>query len=366
MMEPSTLLGRSASRGNVFMNPFNTRSNGHVLILGTSGYGKTYAIQSILNGLALFPCQILILDVTGSFSSASAEPAFLENLGSNLNTVNVAKNGCSLNLFAPLMLDPDTPENIPQAADRICNSLRPVLGQAPVQQDILYKHIKWMLASPSVAVPSLEILHTRLKTLFDKEEEELCKKVANKLERFIDNGYFRPPKNDVLFADHNFELLQLQSVPDSTRRILADVILWNLWSKAVSMPNHLPIFIVVDEFQNVILKHDSPLYRILCEGRKFGLNLILATQTLRSKYKLDVENSILQAGTKILFHPPEREIRYIAEMLSFNKKVLPEYCEMLSTLNRGEAIAHGDLFLDDQTPLLRPIKVQIQSIGRRT
>lgn len=363
MTQLNLLIGTTALGESIYLDFFNS-ANSHALLLGASGYGKSYAIQILLDGLAISSNRFLILDIAGNLPASPRDSIFLQNIEKGLQIRNVISDGCGINLFTPLCLDNGIIENIPQMASRIVDSLRPILRNANVQEAILYKYIKKMMIS-NLGPPSLERLCNMLKYGYEIDDKLIAAKVADKLQRILDGEYFKFSKGKHLLTDCNYEVLRLHSIPQNIQRVLCDIVLWNVWSDAVSSSTPAPTFIVIDEFQNVNMKPDSPLYKILCEGRKFGLNLILATQTLKKKYDSSIENTILQAGTKILFRPPEREARYIAEILSSDKKKIKLYEDWLSSLNRGTAIVKGNLIRTDGALISGPKKVQFRSLTKR-
>ena len=364
MTQSNLLIGTIILGESIYLD-FLGSANSHALLLGASGYGKSYAIQILLDELAISNNRFLILDIAGNLPASPRDSVFLQNIEKGLHIRNVVSDGCGINLFTPLCLDNGMIENVPQMASRIVDSLHPILRSANVQEAILYKYIKKLMMISSLSPPSLERLCHLLNFGYEVDDKLIAAKVADKLQRILDGEYFKFSKGKSLFMDCNYEVLRLHSIPQNIQRVLCDIVLWNVWSNAVSSSTPSPTFIVIDEFQNVDMKPDSPLYKILCEGRKFGLNLILATQTLKKKYDSSIENTILQVGTKILFRPPEREARYIAEILSSDKKKIKLYEDWLSSLNRGTAIVKGNLIRTDGTHISVPKKVQFRSLTKR-
>ncbi len=90
---------------------------------------------------------------------------------------------------------------------------------------------------------------------------------------------------------------------------LAEVILAYIWRVARSgFPASMgKIILVIDEFQNMNLGVGSTLRRVLCEGRKFGLNLLLVTQTL-GRYNREIKSMLNQAASHLYFHPVDSDI----------------------------------------------------------
>lgn len=111
-----------------------------------------------------------------------------------------------------------------------------------------------------------------------------------------------------------------------------------------------PQVVVLDEFQNLCLNSKSPVRKILQEGRKKGVNLILATQALsniKTSDGPDALTSIFNSATVLFFRPTAPETKLFAE--NANKldlsKAVPQWMNILSNLQKGECIAFT---LDDK------------------
>lgn len=163
-------------------------------------------------------------------------------------------------------------------------------------------------------VPSLGLLRDILLSKRDTNS----RKAAGKLLQLMDGDYFREYPSQLLLGNQrNIKLLQMQSVQPAVKPVLADLILWHIWSRRMQQSSkEKPVFIVIDEFQNVRCAPSSPLYRVLCEGRKFGLSLLLATQFFQGRFSDNMEMAVAQVGNKMFFKPPDREIKSIARHLT--------------------------------------------------
>lgn len=78
--------------------------------------------------------------------------------------------------------------------------------------------------------------------------------------------------------------------------------------------NNSPLPVLLNDVQNLDQKLDSRLGKMLTEGRKYGLSLILATQML-SNLKKDKQDRFFQATHKLFFAPVETEIDSYAKLL---------------------------------------------------
>lgn len=104
----------------------------------------------------------------------------------------------------------------------------------------------------------------------------------------------------------------LAGVPREISRMATEFILWDLYDFAAnSGSKEKPLPIVLDEIQNLDHRLNSPLAKILTEGRKFGLSMIVATQTL-SNLHAEEKDRLFQTSHKLFFKPAETEVREYA------------------------------------------------------
>lgn len=356
----SSILGK-----DVYLDLVLSETNGHTLLLGESGSGKTYCTQVMVSELAKLGSRIYILDLTGSLAWNQGEPEFFSNIRDRLNYVNVARDGLMINLFERIMLDEETLEKDSDLAGRVADSLAACAGRGELQRAMLYKCIKTMLeyCQENEKLPSLELLGI----ILAEEKGVQAKKMTSRMTQLIDGQYFHQESSqNMLHNGGNIKLMQMQSVVHNIKQVLADLVLWQIWSDAVQYgsKNH-PSYILIDEFQNIRLTPASPLYKILCEGRKFGLNLILATQFFQGKFSSNVEMAVAQVGNKIFFRPPDKEIRFVAGFLTQDRDKKKEYEARLRSLRKGEALVKGDIYLYETGGKRygQPLKVKIRKLN---
>ena len=86
---------------------------------------------------------------------------------------------------------------------------------------------------------------------------------------------------DFFIQEGKINIIRLSKFDLGTQETVAEMILSYIWRLAVvNYFRRKEIFLFVDEFQNLPSGKRSSLAQILSEGRKFGVNLILATQQL--------------------------------------------------------------------------------------
>lgn len=364
-MESRILIGNSSLRNiDVFMDVLHPKTNSHTLILGESGTGKTYFTQIFLREMVRQKYCCFVLDLAGSIARDQAEPWFFKDIGEEVKYINVAKDGTGINLFERVQLDKETLEGIPELSSRLVDTLSFHLGKGEVQKSLLYQAIKKIVkrAEKKGGVADLAALIRELNN--DIDNAETTKKMALKLAPLVDSAYFGCPDNLIDESEKILKIWELQSVSLHIKKIITDIILWQLWGKAViSGSKDKPMFVLIDEFQNINMLPGSPVFKILCEGRKYGLNLLLATQFFRGKFSPEVEMAVAQMGNKVFFKPPDREAKWIAEMLgSYEDRKKNE--KELKLLKKGEAKVSGDFYLEQEfsNPIKSANKIKIKTI----
>ena len=160
----------------------------------------------------------------------------------------------------------------------------------------------------------------------------------------------------------------MAGVDKETSRILTEFILWDLYAFADNNSTEAtPKVIVLDEVQNLDHSQDAPLGKILREGRKFGLSVIAATQTL-SNLKKEEQAQLFQAAHKLFFQPAGPELAQYAEIaVQFaNNGTKESWKTKLSALNKGECLSIGPV-LNEQTGKLRTEvhKIKIAALTER-
>lgn len=100
---------------------------------------------------------------------------------------------------------------------------------------------------------------------------------------------------------------------------------------------------MLDEFQFMPLKSGSALYNMLREGRRFNLSLLLSTQFI-SNYDKEAIETLLQAGTKLIFRPSEKDVRFSAEIIDGER--IAQWRQILNNLDIGEAVLKGNYRLN--------------------
>jgi DNA phosphorothioation-dependent restriction protein DptH len=152
---------------------------------------------------------------------------------------------------------------------------------------------------------------------------------------------------DMLAARNRVVVIQLQGLEHSLERAVTEFLLWSLIGFIEALgPGPLRCFVVLDEAHKLSFDRGSPVEKLLREGRKFGLGLILASQQPEDFSPVAFANT----ATKIVFQVgDERSMisrqlhRKIKNAHSFGEiyqliTKLPRGCAYVVTENVGRVV----------------------------
>lgn len=330
-------------------------ANRHMLIFGTSGMGKTYAIQCLLCEMARAGQNSLVVDYTDGFIPSKVEPSarsYIKNEGQNFI------------LNAPLPINPfraqvsyeagmefkDTPITIAKRVSAIFKSVYELGNQQfPILIDAITEGVE-----QDGDRFDLNKLQEMLQSFIGDgiHSKGSVQTTISKLKPFISSNPFASDKTDIgwneIFSKQDFRnrVFQFHKVDKHSARALIEFVLWDLYAFVTSCGRkEHPRVVVLDEVQNLDLGPDAPVAKYLTEGRKHGLALITATQTVRGVGGVsDARVSrLFQADQKLFFKPTENEMREHAQLLhnAVSTVTVQEWASRLASLQKGECWALG-------------------------
>jgi len=349
-----------------------------MLIFGTAGQGKTYAIQGMLCEMSKFRQNSLIVDYTDGFKPKQLEPE-TRHLLSPMQHV-VRNEPLPINPFLAIEMDDGgivTRDNPATIARRIRDIFSKVYQTGEQQASILYDAI---MAGISQYGTSMN-LDTLMDLLALKTEEKAFRNQAHslllKFRPFVDSKPFSFGEDnldwDSLFSkeDPLCNVFQLTGMSSEDQKMIVEFILWNLYGHLQAKGTKTdPKVLVLDEVQNLDHSDGSPLSKYIREGRKFGVSLIMATQTL-SKFNKDERAQLFNASCKLFFKPSPTEINSFATLAAQEDqqggRSVQDWIRNLSALSKGECFFVGPR-LDERTQRLMPqsvVRIRISSLKDR-
>lgn len=374
------LLGRSAMGQKDIYWEFGHPglSNRHMLIFGSSGEGKTYAIQAILCELGKFDQNSLIVDYTNGFLNNQLQNATKVSLQPVQHILKTEKLPISPFKKHVQKIDDDIfiPDSAIDVAKRVAATFKTVYSMGDQQFSILTDAIEEGVTKyqDSLTLDDvMSILHSYLDDQI--HAKSTVQTTISKLKPFVSEKPFTAVSNDIgwqlLFADviKRCHIFQLTMIDRISQQILTEFILWDLYAFVRSSGTEAhPKVVVLDEVQNLDHNLDAPVAKYLTEGRKFGLSLIAATQTL-SNLDRDQQSRLFLAAHKLFFRPSAPEMSQYADyaMQAAGSGNRAEWMQKLSALQKGECFSIGPA-LNETTGKLenRVAKIKITSLEERS
>ena len=319
--------------------------NRHFLIFGKSGAGKTYAIQSILFELARKEQNTVIIDYTNGFLPNQLESIFHDTVKPVTHVVRQS----------PLPINPFQIQQqiIAEGLDPIPEDPHTVGGRITSVFTSVYSSFGEQQKATLIKIIREGVTRLGSKFSFENLLEDLENLgnagvgLANKISPLVHSRLFGGEDENSWQAlyhhpENNVNIMQLAGVPREIAQMTTEFVLWDLYNYATNNGNqNIPLPIVLDEIQNLDHRLDAPLAKMLTEGRKFGLSLILATQTL-SNLKAEERDRLFQAGHKLFFKPADTEVQEYGKILerATNEKA-HVWARRLTSLNKGECYSLG-------------------------
>jgi DNA phosphorothioation-dependent restriction protein DptH len=329
-------------------------ANRHMLVFGTSGMGKTYAIQCVLSELGRAQQNSLIIDYTDGFIPSKLELATAATLNPQQHFIQ----------HEPLPISPfkaqvsqeagmtfrDTPITIAKRVAAIFKSVYELGNQQfPVLIDAVTEGVEEH-ADDFTMAKLLDVLQAYIDDGI--HGTGTVRTTLSKLKPFIQSNPFADDKGGIgwldLFTDsmRRCHVFQFFKVDRHSARALIEFVLWDLYAFVSSYGNkNLPRVVVLDEVQNLDLGPDGPVAKFLTEGRKHGIALITATQTVKGVGGVsDARVSrLFQAEHKLFFKPTENEMREHAQLLhnAISNVRVQEWASRLASLQIGECWSLG-------------------------
>lgn len=335
------IIGQTNQGEQVIWNPF-TAPNPHLMVVGESGFGKTYGITGLICELSRLGLPTVIIDYSRSYE----EKNFPHKSKGNFREVNIGKHGITLN---PLEIRDSDVRGPLSVAVRISGTFNRIYNIGVHQEALLReviveiyemrgiyenKHDTWKKEAPH-----LSHLAAALQSISEDDQDPRQKRAEltySHISNFFAYNSFNPGGEKFSWCDginsNKITILQLNGLEGKTQKVVTEFLLWDIYSFFVSRgPNQLSCFLVLDEAHNLSFKSDTPVDKIVREARKFGLAAILASQQPE-----DFSGPVFTCtGTKICFQVAEQKGKFIQKIASKCKSNPNDIKDILSTIPKA-------------------------------
>jgi hypothetical protein len=305
----------------------------HLFILGIPGQGKSWAMQRLVRECAVQGVPSLILDFHGQFT----KPSGTGTAGSKPLVLDA-----SMGLpFSPFEASSAAgPKNWKTNAFQVAEIVQHVFDLGEMQRDVVFEAVRdaYKACGFEEGEATPPTMSAVFKHLQQREEER--KGVRNTSARcrplFEFDLFAESPAEAVTFAEayrtgvvvdlHSLGLEVLQNAAGSfvLRKLYKDMFTWG-------ESDRLKLMVVLDEAHR--LARDVTLPKLMKEGRKFGIGVMVASQSMQDFHSEVLDN----AGTKIAFrlnHPQNRQ----ASGFFRSRAQGDDFASMLTSLRVGQAL----------------------------
>lgn len=355
-------------RDSIYWEPLDSRAvpNPHMMIMGESGSGKTYASQCLIAELSQKHIPSIIFDYGQGFETRTLDEVFRKY--TEPKEYLLSEEGVPVN---PLQIFPGDTHGPKSVASRLSDVFDAVYSLGPIQRRVLIDAILGVFQKAGMSpddqqswgkkLPTVTNLQGELDELAGNKEYPNSRNavgLAARLTTFFMLSPFRSDESgwswDRLVADpdHHVHILQFRGLEGKTQRILIEVLLWHLSFYLKSQgQQRLRLYCVLDEAHHLSFRDSGPVDQLLREARKFGLGLIFASQQPEDFSKAAFSNS----ASKLVFQVADPALK-ISRLLSAKCKnydspseihettaVLPQGEALFITKNRGHKVRIIDL-----------------------
>jgi DNA phosphorothioation-dependent restriction protein DptH len=326
-------------------------TNPHVLIVGETGFGKTYATQCIITELNKKGIPILVFDYGQGFGIEEASKLFLEL--TRPYQIEASRNGININPLRPLPDDAVGPVNV---AHRIADIFCRIFPRMGIQQkEALTQAVELTLEKAGIYSdtkeswtkdpPDFQEVHKNLRAIAGDRENPLRSHAMTAYSHVSSFFRFRIIRSSGEILEWaqlierrrgNVWIMQLKGLDRYISVITTEMLLWDLIYHIQSRgPSAPQLFVVLDEAHKLSFDPGTPVDWILREGRKFGIGLIIASQQLSDYSSVALANT----STKIVFQNSDDGYQ-LSKFLSKKCRNISDFkkiSHVITTLERGKA-----------------------------
>ncbi len=364
------LIGKDKIKNKVYWEFGNEKlANRHLLITGTSGQGKTYAIQSMLYELSKSQISSVIFDYTEGFRKSQLKKEFVQKMGNHIQERVVKFQNVPINPFKRQYIEFDGenyPEKDSDIAARFSNIMTHVYKFGDQQAAAIFEAVRIGLKKYK---DKMNMQYFQKELEIQKQENKSAQSVITKMKPFFYGIEFEEDSDfdwkDVIYSNESKAMIfQLTSIDRDMQVIITELMLWDLWYYSIKNGNKdKPFVVVLDEAQNLSHKSKSPSCKILTEGRKFGWSAWYATQSLKVLDDEEVTR-LMNASFKLYFKPTESEVVKMSKQLDPMDGNM--WLTALNGLEKGQCIVVGDRVKPDgKLGKVKPVITNVMPFSER-
>ena len=306
--------------------------NQHIVTIGASGSGKTQTLKAIaLNLKNHYPTvNIYIIDFHGD-QEIDGETYIPLNMMSEYG-------------INPLIINPDPEGGGPNIQSIITTTtIKQTLGLGPVQEGKLLMVLKDLYKQAGIKQserstwelppPNFSHLEEEIYKLAEDGDKD-AQKLQLKLEATFQYGVFSRQQLPLL-ENGGVCRIDLSKLPSYIGSIAAESFATQLLvsHKLMGESKEHRTYLFIDEAKEMPKKDYSALSRIMADGRKFGLGLVVASQSERHLSADVIGNS----ATKIVLPVDQTEVKKVASKFRFAESKVADLQPLQALIRMGKS-----------------------------
>jgi type IV secretory pathway VirB4 component len=287
----TVVLGKD-SVGTPVEHKVSTQGSPHAVIIGIPGQGKSVTTRRIINCFSEAGLPSLVFDFHGDMAANPPEGA---------RVYDVRENGLG---FSPFEIDGNRQRDVNETSMAVSEIVEFVCELGEIQRQHVYRGIikafedlGWVNDVQGTRLPTIAEFANAVEFV---EQGARGKNARGRLLPLTDFGLFAEAANEAFDPTGGAKGLiidlsdvQLDSVKKAAssfvlRKVYRDMFTWN-------QDSTMKLNIVLDEAHRML--QDKTLPKLLKEGRKFGVSVLAASQSMADFSKQVIDN----VGTKIVF-----------------------------------------------------------------
>lgn len=310
--------------------------NASICMTGISGSGKTVRMQKIELDCVQNGATVIVFDLNQTHTESQIFAPIYEAYNLNINRIEALKDGINLSFLTAMQSAQGEQESFVSLVNSAVNALTAGQNMGLQQVGVLRKAVMNAVKNRPHFQTDVEAIAYFLL----QDDDARANAVYQRLWTVLNSGVLRPSKKAIQYGRIN--ILDFSMLDTFTKSTLVEIVLSAIWRNTIIRGTETigtEIILALDEFQ-LLSWHKSAVMRdILREGRRFGIKVVMATQTLEI-FPKEVVSLLNQMANRLVFRPPASEICRLAKII--DPKKFEMWSDQLSNLHIGESIGLGD------------------------
>ena len=275
-----------------------------------------------------------MIDSHAAFTDDQIFEKYKECIDKYRKDVDAYETGIPSHLFEPVRFSDGTLEKAVDTVGAITDVISRSLKFGVKQRATLRTAVKYVMDNDLYKKDGFKAIGAGLENNGDKTSVEVCERLLPLLEHNI----FRD--GDGLIVDNKINIVHLSKMDLTSQAVVSELLLSYIWRMAnAEQFKERNLFLFIDECQNMDSSSDGPLAVMISEGRRMGVNLILATQMILQGTTNSVQQRISQCGLILYFKPAANRVALTSKMINpINES---KWLTALKDMKVGEFVASG-------------------------